>query len=571
MNASVRSLRRFDVGRATDIPRKLRMTHSSAARRGLLLSALAGAALVLAACTPTSGEDAAPQDGGTLVYATGDAEPTCLDPHVGGNYPQALLSTQILEPLVGRDAEGEITPWLASEWAVSDDGLTWDFTLKDGVEFTDGTPLDAAAVKANIEHLQNPDTGSSTGYLAVAKVAEVEVVDATHARMHLSAPDSALLESLSQQWTVIQSPAGLERGQEANCAAPIGTGPFIVDEWIPQQQITLVRNDDYATPGPEAQHEGPAHLDEIVWRFIPDAATRQAALLSGEAHVIDNPQPDAIVTAEASDDTQHIDAPRPGSVNRIELNGGQTPFDDIRVREAFIRAADPDPGIEALYQGTTARSASPLASTEPVAVSDETLFTADDDRVEALLDEAGWSERDADGVRTRDGQRLTVRFPVSTNQSVAAEQSLFEQIQANVADAGFEVILTPLDLSAWYEVLGANEYEAVSAPYTKVGPDVLRILYHSDGIVPAPSGYFANHAQLSDPELDALLDQASATADPAERADLYAQAQERILSSYSILPLYDQQNHFLRSSAVQGLRAMPTVSTPTFAGAWLVP
>ena len=536
--------------------------------RGRILSVLAvgtAAALALAACAAPDAPAA--QDGGTLVYASGDAEPTCLDPHVGGNYPQALISTQYLEPLVGRDADGEITPWLATDWTVSDDGLTWDFTLRDDVTFTDGTPLDADAVKVNIEHLQNPDTGSSTGYLAVAKVAEVEAVDATHARFHLSAPDSALLESLSQQWTAIESPAGIARGTDENCAAPIGTGPFLVDEWVPQQQVTLVRNDDYNTPDAGTENDGPAHLDTIEWRFIPDAATRWAALQSGEVNVIDNPQPDAIVAAEQSDDIAHIDAPRPGSSNRIELNSGQAPFDDVRVREAFIRAADPEPGIESLYLGTVTRSTSPLASTEPVAISDDALFETDAAAAAALLDEAGWTE-DASGVRSKDGKPLTVRFPVSTNQSVAAEQSLFEQIQANAAAVGFDVVLTPMDLSSWYGALGANEYEAVSAPYTKVGPDVLRILYHSDGIVPAPSGYFANHAQLSDPALDALLDAASATSDADERADLYAQAQEIILASYTVLPLYDQQNHFL-TRGVTGVRTLGTVATPTFVDARL--
>ncbi|WP_345750499.1 ABC transporter substrate-binding protein [Microbacterium rhizophilus] len=539
-------------------------------RRALPALVLASSvALIATACAPGTGEaapSAAPQDGGTLVYATGDAEPTCLDPHVGGNYPQALISTQYLEPLVGRDADGTIMPWLAEDWKVSPDGLTWDFTLKSDVTFTDGTPLDAEAVKVNVEHLQDPETASSTGYLAVSKVDEVEIVDETHARFHLSEPDSALLESLSMQWTAIQSPAGIARGMEENCAAPIGTGPFIVDEWVPQQQITLVRNDDYATPGPEAEHDGPAHLDELVWRFIPDAATRQAALTSGEVNVIDNPQPDAIVSAEQGEDIAHIDAPRPGSVNRIELNAGQAPFDDIRVREAFIRAADPNPGIESLYLGTVTRSYSPLGSTEPMGVSDESLFGTDPDEADALLDEAGWTEKDSDGIRTKDGKRLTVRFPVSTNQSVAAEQSLFEQIQANVAAVGFDVQLSPVDLSTWYGALGANEYEAVSAPYTRVGAEVLRVLYHSDAIVPAPSGYFANHAQLSDPDLDALLDEASATQDEAARADLYAQAQQRVLESFTVLPLYDQQNHFL-TRGVTGVKTLGTVATPTFVDA----
>ena len=539
--------------------------------RLLTLSAVTVAAFVLAGCSagdPGTADAPTTQEGGTLVYATGDAEPSCLDPHVGGNYPQALLSTQYIEPLVGRDASGKITPWLASDWAMSEDGLTWDFTLTEGVTFTDGTPLDAAAIKTNIEHLQDPETQSSTGFVALQKVREVEVVDDSRARFHLSEPDSALLESLSQQWTAIQSPAGIARGMETNCQTPIGTGPFIVEEWVPQDHVTLVRNDDYKTPGPENDHDGGAYLDRIEWRFIPDSATRFAALQSGEVHVIDNPLPSDIVAVEQSGDGEHIDAPRPGSVNRIELNAGQAPFNEPRVREAFIRAADPAPGIESLFLGTATRATSPLASIEPLAVGNEELLKTDAKQAAALLDEAGW-EAGSDGVREKDGERLTVRFPVSTDQSTAAEQSLFEQIQANTAAVGFDVQLEPVDLSTWHKRLSANDYEAVSAPYTKVGPDVLRTLYHSNGMVPAPSGYFANHAQLSNPELDSILEQAATTSNESERAKLYDEAQQLILESFTVLPLYDQQNHFL-TRGVTDVVTLGTVATPTFVNAKLV-
>ncbi len=537
-------------------------------RRGHLATvATVGAlALTLAACG-TSDDPGDPDTGtsapvgGTLIYATGDAEPSCLDPHVGGNFPQALISTQYLEPLLGRDADGEILPWLATDWEVSDDGLTWDFTLAQDVEFSDGTPLDAEAVAVNVEHLKDPETASSTGFLALEKVESVEAVDESTARFHLTEPDSALLESLTQPWNAIQSPAGIDRGMEANCAAPIGTGPFTVDEWVPQQHVTLLRNENYTPTNPQVTSDGVAELEQITWRFIPDPATRYSALQSGEVHVIDNPEPEAIVSA--GDDITHIDAPRPGASNRLELNGGQTPFDEVEVREAFIRAADVGPGIESLYAGVADQSFSALASVEPLAYSEESLFSTDVDAANELLDDAGWDEFDTEGYRERDGQRLSVRIPVSTNQSVAAEQALLEQIQANTREVGFEVILNPVDLSTWYEDLANHDYEAVTAPYTKVGPDVLRIIYHSDSLEPAPSGYFANLAQVDDPDLDQMLDDAVETSDADERADLYTQAQQQVLQGFHLLPLYDQQNHFLVRGAT-GVVTLDTVGTPTF-------
>lgn len=541
------------------------------ARRGLAAIGSAGVlALLVTACqAPAAEQSSTPVVGGTLTYASGDAEPTCLDPHVGGNYPQALIAGQFLDSLVSRDSDGTAIPWLATEWSTSDDGLSWDFTLRDDVTFTDGTPFNAEAVKVNVEHLKDPATESSTGYLALGKVASVEAVSDTVARFTLSAPDSALLESLSMPWLAIESPAGIARGMEENCQAPIGTGPFIVDEWVKQDHVSLMRNDDYNSPPADAKHDGKAYLEAIEWRFIPDSASRYAALQAGQVDVLDNAQPDTITAAEKTTTLAHLDAPRPGASNRIELNAGAAPFSDPAVREAFIRAVDVNDGIESLFFGSAERSYSPLSSAESAGFSDESLFATDLDEANSLLDAAGWSERDADGYRVKDGERLTLDFPVSTNQSIPAEQSLFEQIQATAKDAGFEVTLSLLDLSSWYGVLAENDYDLVSAPYTKVGPDVLRILYHSDGIVPAPSGYFANLSQVSDPELDRLLTTASEISDDDERAELYQQAQEIILGGFHILPLYDQQNHFLLGTQVKGVRALPTVSTPTFYDAWL--
>jgi peptide/nickel transport system substrate-binding protein len=548
------------------------MQKSPLTRRAVAATAALGAAvLLLTGCTTTTSAPAGgkPVAGGTLTYASGDAEPTCLDPHVGGNYPQALVSTQYLEALVSRDADGTIIPWLAKSWTESPDGLSWDFTLRDGVTFTDGTPLDAAAVQANIAHVQDPATGSSTGYLALQKVSGTEAVSPQVVRLHLSSPDSALLESLSQAWVAIQSPTALQRSQDENCAAPVGTGPFIVKKWVKQDSITLVKNTKYRAGPADSHHDGPAYLDTIVWRFIPESASRYAALQAGEVDVIDNAQPDTIVQAKKSDAIREINAPRPGASNRIELNAGKAPFNDIKVREAFIRSANVDDAVASLFFGTAKRSFSALSSAEPLARSRPDLFGYDPNAADALLDAAGWTERDSAGYRTKDGVRLSVVFPVSTNQSIPAEQSVFEQIQATAKKTGFDVRLMPMDLSSWYTALGSNQYDAVSAPYTKVGPDVLRFLYHSNGITPAPSGYFANHAQVSDPELDELLTTAAATTDVGERASLYKKAQDRLLEGFYILPLYDQQNHYLVSNAVQGLRALPTVATPTFYDAWL--
>lgn len=539
------------------------------------LSTLTATGLFLTACSTDGGSDSETPSsadavkGGTLVYASGDAEPTCLDPHVGGNYPQGLIAAQYLETLFTKNEDGEIIPWLAESSEVSEDGLTHTIKVREGITFHDGTELTAQAIKANIEHLQDPDTASSTGYLAVQKVDEVEVTDTYTADLHLSAPDNALEESLSMHWAAIQSPKGMERSQEENCADPAGTGPFKVDSWDRQQQVNLVRNEDYVWPSDNERDGDEAYLDGISWRFIPETSTRYAALQSGEVHVIDNAQPDTIQSADKDDAIDHLDAPRPGASNRIELNSSKPPFDDAKVREAFIRAVDVDSGIEALYFDTAERSYSLLSSVEPLSYSDDSLFTHDVDQAKKLLDEAGWDETDDDGVRIKDGERLEIVMPVSTNQSVPAEQSLFEQFQNQASEVGFDMKINLLDLSSWYGDLAEHNYNLVSAPYTKVGPSVLRILYHSDSIEPAPSGYFANNAQVDIPELDENLVEAEQTSDDDEREKLYESAQKTVLEDYYVMPLYDQQNHFLYSSDVKGMGETSATAAPIYHNVWI--
>ena len=537
----------------------------------ILATAVIGG-LALAGCGTSDSADGEatgePQSGGTLTYASGDAEPDCLDPHYGGNYPQGLIATQYLETLFTKDEDGQTIPWLAETSEVSDDGLTHTISVTDGITFHDDTPLTSEAIKANIEHLQDPETASSTGFLAVEKVEEIEIVDELTADLHLSAPDNALEESLSMHWTAIQSPEALARDVQENCADPVGTGPFMVDSWEREQQVNLVRNDDYVLPVESDRENDQAYLDGITWRMIPEAATRYAALQSGEVDVIDNAQPDTIQSAEDAN-IGHLDSPRPGAANRLELNSSQAPFDDVLVREAFMRSVDVDGGIEALYFDTAPRSHSLLSSVEPLGYSDESLFTQNVEQANELLDEAGWTERDDDDVRMKDGERLEIVMPVSTNQSVPAEQSLFEQFQSQASEVGFDMQINLLDLSSWYAALSEHNYDLVSAPYTKVGPSVLRILYHSDSIEPAPSGYFANNAQVDIPELDETLVQAEETTDDDERAELYEQAQQTVLEDHYVLPLYDQQNHFLYSADVQNMGDTSAIAAPEYYNVWL--
>ncbi|GAA2033915.1 ABC transporter substrate-binding protein [Yaniella flava] len=517
---------------------------------------------------PTSGE---PQVGGTLTYATGDVEPPCLDPIMNGNVPQALVATQYLEPLFFQNDDNEIEPWLAETWEWSEDRLALDITVKDDVTFTDGQRLNAETIQKNIEYIKDPATLSSTAILAVEKVDSVEFVDEFTARLHLSEPDNAMLEHLAQVWVPIQSQQALARGMEENCLSPVGTGPFKVESWDKQRQIVLVRNDEYHTPAPSAQRTGPAYLDRIIWRFLPDHANRFAALQSGEVDVIDVVQPQDAIVADADPSLETLIGSRPGHVVNLAFNTTETPFDDVRVREAFTRAVDVDAALKSIFLDTVDRSDSVLSSITQYNHQQPEIFSRDVDRANALLDEAGWTERDASGYRIQDGEQLSA--VVLQTDSVLVPVAVLEQFQASAKDIGFKLIIDQEESSTYTERRNAWDYNLIPLYYTKNSPAVLN-LTHDTANIPSivEGGYHANSNGLEGPkaeQIDELLHTAAVTGDTQEREEAYVAAQEAVHGQYLNLPIFDQQTRLSFRADVNGIRLISPLGMPTFYDTWL--
>jgi peptide/nickel transport system substrate-binding protein len=536
---------------------------------------LATAALALTACggpAPGAGNPTGePQRGGTLTYATGDVEPACLDPIVSGNVPQALVSTQYLEPLFYQDEDGEIGPWLAESWKWSEDRLALDITVRDDVRFTDGQQLNAETIQKNVEYIKDPQTLSSTGILAVEKVESVEVVDEFTARLHLSEPDNALLEHFAQVWVPIQSQKALARGMEENCLSPVGTGPFMVESWEKQREIVLVRNEDYRTPAPTAGHSGPAYLDRIVWRFLPDHANRFSALQAGEVDAIDVIQPQDAIAADADPALDTLIGSRPGHVVNLTFNTRQEPFDDLRVREAFTRSVDVDAALKSIFLGTVDRSDSVLSSITKYNLQQPEVFATDVQKANSLLDEAGWTGRDPAGYRTKDGRRLSAT--VLQTESVLVPVSVLEQFQASAKEVGFELLISQEEQSTFNERRYAWDYDLAPMYYTKNSPAVLNLTHHTDNIPSViEGGYHANNHGLEGPEaerIDELLDTGSVTADEQKRHDAYVKAQDVLHSQYLNLPIFDQQTRLGIRADVEGVRLISPLGMPTFYDTWL--
>lgn len=535
---------------------------------------LVSGALLLAGCAgaeAVGGPSGDPIAGGTLTYATGDVEPACLDPIVGGNVPQALVSTQYLESLFYQDENGDIQPWLAQSWKWSDDRLSLDVTLRSDVTFTDGAPLNASTIAANVAYMKDPATLSSTALLAVEKVASVEEVDEHTARIHLSALDNALLEHFSQVWVPIESQQALARGSQENCLSPVGTGPFKVESWQKQQQVVLVRNENYNTPPPTAGHAGPAYLDKIVWRFLPDDTARFAALQAGEVDVIDVIQPQDVVAAQSDPTLQTLIGSRPGHVVNLALNTRQAPFDDIKVREAFVRSVDVDAALSSIFLGTVPRANSVLSSITKYNQQDPEAFATDVDRANQLLDEAGWTQRDSDGYRIKGGKRLSAKI-IQTN-AVLVPVSILEQFQAAARTVGFELNISQEEYASFTAKRNAWDYNLMPIYYTKNSPAVLNLTHDSLHIESIKGvGYHSNStglkSEVSD-QLDTVLRAAAATPDDAERGRLYTEAQELINGQYLNLPIFDQQTRLGLRSDVGGVRLISPLNMPTFYDAWL--
>lgn len=534
-----------------------------------------GLTTVLAACgTGPAGQTAptatdAPRSGGTIHFAT-DREPVCLDPSVRGDQPQSLIARAYLDSLFHQAEDGSIEPWLVEGWEISADGLTYTFHLRDDVTFSDGTPFDAAAVKANFEHWLDPATQSTVNVLYVAPYAGTEVVDAHTAVVTLSRPYAAFLEVLSQSFLGIQSPTALARGNEANCQAPVGSGPFVVEGWAKQDRVTLVRNEAYDWAPEAAEHDGPAYAERVEWRFIPEPSTRFSALQSGEVGVIETIPPESFAVAEASPNIEVLDNARPGVPVQLSLNTRRAPFDDARVRQAFRHGADIGSGLESVFFGAYSAASGPLSPTTPF-YTDATAeaYAYDPERAGRLLDEAGWTERDSEGYRVKDGERLRVVLPATTDQQPAAF-FLLEQIQASEKAIGIELVIERVDPAQRTDRYVTWDYDLAQGYWVTNTADALRYVYDS-AFATTDGGWHSNGSGIADPELDAALRQALETTDPEARRALYAEAQQRIADAAVSVPLHLYPAHYAANTdRVRGLGFDPTLRLASLYDAWVV-
>jgi peptide/nickel transport system substrate-binding protein len=499
------------------------------------------------------------------VYAH-QQEPACV---FGGWIEQAYISYNVLDSLVSLDENSEVVPWLAEAWEESEDGLSWTFTLKDGVEFTDGTPVDAEAIAYNFDYWTTG--GNSTAQVWLLGYYEsAEVVDDLTVRINLLAPYPRLADTLTQGYFGIQSKEALEtRSDEDNCSAPIGSGAFIVEEWNRGQNLVLARNENYTSWPANALHEGPANVEKVDWRFVADATTRVAALQSGEVDAIyDVPA----VQWQTLDDggyelERYVTAGRP---QQLSFNTKIGPFTDERVRQAFAYSLDREQIVETIGQGVIPFEGNGGVSQSTPGYSQAAAdrYSYDPKKSADLLDDAGW-ELNADGVREKDGEPLEVVLPYGAGTIINADgAAILQGVKEQAEQVGFVVDLIPVPQAELFAgaYSTAEERDIAVGYWTAVTSGILYINWRPS--TPESPNYW-NQAFYDDEELGQLILDANSAADLETQNELYQQAQEYIADHALAIGVYARLSTLAVAPNLHDVWQEHAQGGPTFYDAYL--
>jgi peptide/nickel transport system substrate-binding protein len=504
--------------------------------------------------------------GGVLRVGENGDEPTLLDPHQLATTNTTTLLRPIFDTLVWQNADGSFSGSLADSWVVSDDGLEYTFKLRDDVVFHDGSPWNAEGLKVNFEHILAPETKSPLAASYIAPYASSEVIDEYTLKVTLSTPYSSFINVLAQTYLSIISPKQITEAPETIAEHPIGSGPFKFVKWIKGESLQLERNDDYAWAPAEAKNQGTAYLDGIIYSFVSEDSVRYNGVAAGDFDIIEWTPPQQVKQVEQNPDLGFASTLRPGHPFSIWLNNARAPFDDVAVRQAFVAAIDRAEIVDTVSFGQWKTSNGYITPVTPDYSENAVAIDFDKDKANDLLDKAGWTEKDSDGYRVKDGKRLTAYIP---NVGVLAQTTqILELVQAQAKDVGFDVQIQLVSAQEATDRAAVGDYDLSAGIWTTNTADVLWIRYSSDNIT-TPERRGQNGSYTSDAALDALLDQARQTTDDTERGTLYADAQARLVELAPALPLYIRPDLVTYRNAVKGVTFESAYGALWFQDTWL--
>lgn len=505
--------------------------------------------------------------GGTLrVSAASDAG--SFDIHALSNGNMQWMGRILYDCLLAQDEQGNVSPWLAKSWDISEDGKTYTFHLRDDVTFSDGEKFNAAALQVNLEHMRDPATKSPLAAAYIAPYTGGKVIDEYTFEAHLREPYTPFLDVLAQSWLGMISPKQIREAPKTIAEHPIGSGPFVLQSYTRDQGAVFVKRQGYHWAPPVTRHVGEAYLDRIELSYVPEAMIRFTALESGQSDFALDAPPQNASAIRANPELVLRSRIRKGNPSRsMTFNVAQPPFDDLLVRRAVAKAIDREGLAWISGFGEFIAKADFLAANTRFYQPSNDALAYDPKAADALLDQAGWTGRDAQGYRTRNGERL--RATLLTYDNPAFPASVSVAIQADLKKVGFEMPIEMLPLTRVTERRYAGRFQALAAGYWHTNtPDGLFILYHSQSISTAKL-IGQNVGNFRDAEVDRVLSAARQSRDPAQLRQLYARAQKRLTETVPAVPSVESQVLAAYRREVKGVIFDTSHNVPYFTSVWL--
>ncbi|MFF2083674.1 ABC transporter substrate-binding protein [Nocardia sp. NPDC058176] len=516
------------------------------------------AALVLAGCANSANTGAGngggePQHGGVLKFALlGSTE--SLDPHLNTSFAASNYGNSVFDKLTWQDPEtGEIGPWLAKSWETNSTYTEFTFTLRDGVTFSDGTPLDADIVKQNFDQYVNGDPAlgiKPNGATHLRSYTGSEVLAEDVVKINFSTPSASFLQFVSysgnnQPGIIGEKTLRANAEQRLDPANVVGTGPFVVSEYVPNEKTVLTKRADYNWAPPGLKHEGPAYLDAIEFITIPEASVRTGALQAGEVQAAFDilPTDEAVLERQGFDITSR----RIAGVNLgWNINTGLEPTNDINVRRAIVHATDRAGFKKTILAPSEGEATSALAGhvQGSVDLTDDAL-RYDPEESKRLLDAAGWKVG-PDGIRVKDGKRLQLKG--TGHHLVPNSRYVYEATQAALKEVGIELDFLFNAANVPTAQIQA-EYHLINTNRSRNDAAMLNVNFN-------PSR--TNGARIPEnfPERQRIIDTLEAldsTLDPDKRAELARAAQELIHGEFALFNPVFEPSQVAASKNVYGI------------------
>lgn len=527
-------------------------------KTGLLLLAIFCSLLfVVAACSndtgskKDSGKNTEAEGSGssgekTLVFGRG-ADSIQLDPSKVTDGESLNVTIQIYDTLVKYNPEDtEVQPSLATEWNVSDDGKKWTFKLRDDVKFHDGTDFTAEDVVYNFERWQTGAEFIYYGYMFGATednlkgiVDKVEATGDYEVTFTLSEPNAPFLNTVAMSAFGIASPEAIEKYGEDYSKHPVGTGPFVFEEWVPDDQITLKKNEDYFGEV--------AKLDKVVFKTIPDNGARFMELQSGTIDVMNGLNPQDIQTVEGDDNLQIIRRPSMNVAYMAMNTDKEGPMADKKVRQAINMAVDKEQLIT-LFEGVGKAAKNPIPPSLWGYNDDVEDYKYDPDKAKALLAEAGYADGFDVSLYIFSNPRDYMPQPKVTAQAI---QEMLKKVNINVK-------IVESDWDTHLEATENGKHDMAFLGWTGDNGDPDNFLYVLLDKDNAKMGSAGNIAFYKSDELHDLLKQAQVEMDQEKRSDLYKKAQELVHEDAPWLPIAHTTPPLAANKKVKNYQPHPT-------------